>query len=170
MFRRTFHTTATAMGSSVTARTVFQTSCYHKIDFRISDTCTARDAINQFTAFNVGCLAVVNSENKIVGVCSERDYIKKVASLDLNAEEVKVKDICTPGSQIIFARSNDSLESCMNKMLVKDIRHLILMEGDQCIGMISVKDLTKQIMKDNNETIARLCDFGLGKGAFFGSE
>jgi signal-transduction protein with cAMP-binding, CBS, and nucleotidyltransferase domain len=58
----------------------------------------------------------------------------------------------------------------MNKMMVKDIRHLVLMEGDQCIGMISIKDLTKQVVKGNNETIARLSDFALGKGAFFGSE
>ena len=60
----------------------------------------------------------------------------------------------------------------MNKMLVKDIRHLLLVDSktDACIGMISIKDLIKAVMKDNQEVITRLSDFNLGKGAFFGSE
>jgi hypothetical protein len=60
----------------------------------------------------------------------------------------------------------------MNKMLVKDIRHLILLDDkkEKCVGMISIKDLIKEIMKDNQESITRLSDFSLGKGAYFGSE
>jgi len=60
----------------------------------------------------------------------------------------------------------------MNKMLFKDIRHLLIVDdtNNECIGMISIKDLIKEIMKNNHESITRLSDFNLGKGAFFGSE
>ena len=176
MIRRAFQPIVrpfvTFSGTPVTALTVFQNSCFQKVDFKINENSTAKEAVTRFTAFNFGCLAVTDNHNKVVGVCSERDYIKKVASLDLNPNEIKVKDICTYGPNIIVARENDTLQNCMNKMLFKDIRHLILMDNanENCIGMISIKDLTKLVMKNNQETITRLSDFGLGKGAFLGSE
>jgi predicted transcriptional regulator len=176
MFRRALQTSVrpfvTFSTNQATALTVFQNSCYQKVDFKINENSTAKEAVARFTAFNVGCLAVTDSHNKVVGVCSERDYIKKVAALDMNPNDVKVKEICTYGTNIIVAREGDSLQTCMNKMLFKDIRHLILMDekNENCVGMISIKDLTKVVMKNNQETITRLSDFGLGKGAFLGSE
>jgi CBS domain containing-hemolysin-like protein len=60
----------------------------------------------------------------------------------------------------------------MNKMLFKNIRHILITDDktNECVGLISIKDVVKEIMKDNRETITRLSDFNLGKGAFFGSE
>jgi|UniRef100_A0A6C0JM13 signal-transduction protein with cAMP-binding, CBS, and nucleotidyltransferase domain len=156
----------------VSALNVFQNSCYHKIDFKINEDKSAKEAVTRFTAFNVGCLAVTDSTDKVVGVCSERDFITKVASLGKDYEVMKVKDICTYGPKIIIAKKEDSLETCMSKMMFKDIRHLLVIDekNEEFIGMISIKDLIKEIMKEKNETITRLSDFSLGKGAFFGSE
>jgi CBS domain containing-hemolysin-like protein len=57
-------------------------------------------------------------------------------------------------------------------MLFKDIRHLLVIDDkdEEFVGMISVKDLIKEIMKKNNDIITRLSDFKVGKGAYFGSE
>ena len=156
----------------VSALNVFQNSCYHKIDFKINENSNVREAVTRFTAFNIGCLAVTNNTDKVVGVCSERDYITKVASLGKESDVIKVKDICTYGPKIIVAKKNDSLETCMNKMLFKDIRHLLIMDdkNEDLVGMISVKDLIKEIMKKNDDIITRLGDFKIGKGAYFGSE
>jgi hypothetical protein len=151
---------------------VFQNSCYHKIDFKINENSSAKEAVSRFTAFNIGCLAVTDNTDKVVGVCSERDVITKIASIEHDMKSIKVKDICTYGPKIIVAKKDDSLETCMNKMLFKDIRHLLIMDekNEECVGMISVKDLIKEIMKKNNDIVTRLSDFKLGKGAFFGSE
>jgi CBS domain-containing protein len=151
---------------------VFENSCYHKIDFKISEESSVKEAVTRFTAFNIGCLAVTDSKNKVVGVCSERDFITKVAALGKNQDTVKVKEICTYGPKIIVAKKDDSLEKCMNKMLFKDIRHLLIMDekNEEFIGMMSIRDLVKELMKKDKETITRLSDFNLGKGAFFGSE
>jgi CBS domain-containing protein len=152
------------------AASVFEKSCYHKVDFKINEESSVREAINRFTAFKVGCLAVTNKENKVVGVCSERDFISKV-SFDKIINDVKVKDICTY-EPIIIAKKDDSLETCMNKMMFKDIRHLLVIDdkNDEFIGMISIKDLIKEIIKKNDDIITRLSDFKMGKGAYFGSE
>ena len=86
-------------------------------------------------------------------------------------KEIKVKEICTY-TPIIIAKKDDSLETCMNKMMFKDIRHLLVVDdkNDEFIGMISIKDLIKEIMKKNHDVVTRLSDFKIGKGAYFGSE
>jgi predicted transcriptional regulator len=156
----------------ISAIQLFEKSCYNKVDFKINQNKSVSDAVTQFSAFNIGCLAVTNDANSVVGVISERDYINQVAALGRDANTTKVKDICTMGPKIIVAHPGDSLDTCMKKMMFRDIRHLIIMDEskNKCLGMISIRDLIKEIIKDKNETITRLSDFKLGKGAFFGSE
>jgi len=172
MLSRTFSRHLSSLPRITSAINVFENSCYRKVDFRINEEATAKEAVLRFTVFNVGCLAVTDKNNKVVGVCSERDYINKVAALDRNHHELKVKDICTYGPKIIVANKNDSLDDCMNKMMFKDIRHLMITDdkNDDFVGMISIRDLIKEILKDKTETITRLSDFKIGKGGFFGSE
>jgi len=161
-----------AFSSSVDAYTVFTSSCYHKIDFRIKETAPVKEAVQRFKLFNIGCLAVTDSKDKIVGVCSERDYINKVAGSEKQVDAVTIKDICTYEPNLMIAKKDDSLEMCMNKMLFKDIRHLLIMDekSQEFVGLISIKDLIKEIMKNNDDTIMRLSDFKIGKGSYFGSE
>lgn len=168
MLRRSFSSVNHMIKTS--AASVFERSCYHKVDFKINEESSVREAINRFTAFKVGCLAVTNKDNKVVGVCSERDFISKV-SFDKNINDIKVKDICTY-EPIIIAKKDDSLETCMNKMMFKDIRHLLVIDekNEEFIGLISIKDLIKEIIKKNDDIITRLSDFKMGKGAYFGSE
>lgn len=163
MIRRLFST------KNVSALSVFQNSCYHKIDFKIAETDLASHAVQKFSAFNIGCLAVTNPEQKVVGVLSERDYINKVSVFGKDDKAVKIKDICTY-SPIILAKPTDSVEQCMKKMMIKDIRHLLVMDNSECVGLISIRDLIKEVMRDKNDTITRLSDFKTGRGGFFGSE
>jgi len=172
MLSRTFARKFSSIVTPISASDVFKKSCYHKIDFKINEESTVQEAVNRFTAFNIGCLAVTDGNDKVVGVCSERDFITKVASLRKNSEAVKVKEICTYGPNTIIARKSDSLSTCMNKMMFKDIRHLLVIDdkNDEFIGMISIKDLIKEITQKNNEIITRLTDFSIGKGGYFSSE
>lgn len=153
----------------ISAMAVYRNSCYSKIDFKINENCNVKEAINRYNAFNVGCLAVMSDSHNLVGVVAERDFISQVAAHDMNPIDVKVKDICT--RSLIVARATDSIHSCMNKMMVKNIRHLVIIDDNaNCIGMISIRDLIKEVNRDNQESIARLTDFNLGKGAYYGSE
>jgi predicted transcriptional regulator len=164
--RRLFST----INTNVSALSVFKNSCYHKIDFKLSEDHSARKAVQMFATFNIGCIAVTDTQNHVVGVLSERDYINKIAAQGKDDSIVKIKDIYTPN--IIVAKKNDTLEQCMNKMLIKDIRHLLVIDdaNNEFIGMISIKDLIQEIMRDKDDIITRLTDFKIGKGGFFGSE
>jgi predicted transcriptional regulator len=156
----------------VSALSVFKTSCYNKVDFKINENDMASNAVKRFSAFNIGCLAVIDKKNNLVGVLSKRDYINKVSALGKDDTVTKIKDICSYTPNIIIANKNDTIEQCMHKMLFKDIHHLLVMDEtkNDFIGMISMKDLIKEVMKDKDEIITRLTDFNLGKGGYFGSE
>jgi predicted transcriptional regulator len=157
--------------TKITAASLFKNSCYHKVDFKINEDNFASHAVKKFTTFNIGCLAVTNQHNHVVGVLSQRDYIHKVSALGKDEKLVKIKDICTYAPTMIVAKPNDTIEQCMNKMLIKDIRHLLVVdETNECMGMISIKDVVKEIMRDKNDIITRLSDFKSGKGAYYGSE
>jgi predicted transcriptional regulator len=82
-----------------------------------------------------------------------------------------VKEISTLGPNIITAKASESVESCMEKMITKGIRHLpIVDDSKKVVGMISIKDLVKTVIQSKEETIKVLSNFALGKGGFYGSE
>ena len=113
----------------------------------------------------------MNSTGNLTGIISERDYITKIALLGKNSAETKVKDIATMSAKVITAKTTDSVEACMEKMLSSDIRHLPLVnETGDLEGLISIKDLVKTTVMEKDETIKVLSDFALGKGGHFGSE
>lgn len=106
-----------------------------------------------------------------IGVISERDYIAKIALLGRTSKETKVKEIATSGANIITAKANEPVESCMEKMMSKGIRHLPVVDDNQAvIGMISIKDLVKTVLTEKEKAIKTLSDFALGKGGHYGSE
>jgi CBS domain-containing protein len=158
--------------TAISALNVFEKSCYHKVDFKINQNASAQEGVIRFSAFNIGCLAVTNDENKVVGVFSEGDFINKVASVRKDSENVKIKDVCTMSPNIIIAKKSDTLDECMRKMMIKNLRHLLVVDDDNenFIGMISIRDLIKEVNRKNHDIITKLSDFNIGKGAYFGSE
>lgn len=154
------------------ALSIFNKSCYHKIDFKINQESNAKDMVERFSNFNIGCLSVTNNKDKIIGLVTERDYIHKVAFLNKKDSEVKIKEIYTFGHDIIITKKDDTLETCMQKIMLHDYRHLLVFDDkkNEIIGLISVKDLMKENNNNKNEIITRLSDFNMGKGGFFGSE
>lgn len=151
---------------------IYKKSCYNKVDFIIHEDRPVQEAIVRFSVLNISSLAVIDDNKKLSGVMSKRDYINKVAIYNKTHENIKVKDIFTYGNNVILAKKTDTLEMCMHKMLFKNIHHLLIVDDQDknFIGMISMKDIIHEFMKDKEETITRLTDFNLGKGAFFGSE
>lgn len=105
------------------------------------------------------------------GVISERDYIGKIALLGRTSKDTKVKEIATHGPNVITAKADETVESCMEKMMANTIRHLPIVDSDgKVTGMISIKDLVKTVITEKEEAIKVLSDFALGKGGHFGSE
>lgn len=104
-------------------------------------------------------------EGKFSGIISERDYIKKIALLGRKSKETKIKDIYVHSRNVMSVSVDDSVEKAMEIMMTKSIRHLPIMDGDKLVGIVSIKDLIKEVVTDREKTIRSLSDLALGKGA-----
>ena len=126
------------------------------------------EAVQRFSAYNIGCLVTVDTNGDLSGVISERDYVNKIALLGRKSMETPIKEIATAHANLITAHVSDSVDVCMNKMLTRDIRHLpLLNDENKCVGMLSIKDLIKEVVAERNRTIQDLSNFALGKGGHF---
>lgn len=156
---------------STNANQIFKNSCYSTINYKINGNLSVQHAVEKFSEYDIGCLVVVNDIGSFIGIFSEGDFIKRVAAIGgKNSISIKIKEVCTPSSNVLIAKPNDTLEDCMGKMRFKNIRHLPLVTDKEIKGLISIKDLYEATIKQNKEMIYRLSDFKLGKGAYFGSE
>ena len=90
--------------------------------------------------------------------------MKKVALLGKVSKETKVKDIATRKANVITASADESIESSMEKMMTKSIRHLPIVDGENLVGIVSIKDLIKEVKADREKTIKDLSEMALGKG------
>lgn len=170
MFRIILRPSASSFIRFSTASDIFKKSCYSKIDYKINHNKCVQQAVIRFAEFDIGCLAIVDDDEKLVGLFSEGDFIKKVAASGKESAAIQLKEICTQAPNILIAKSDDTLEDCMGKMIIKNIRHLPIVEGVELKGLLSIKDLFRETINKNKEMINRLSDFKIGKGAFFGSE
>lgn len=167
--KRTF--AAESVEQDLMATDAWKNSCYMEIDYTISEDATVYEAVQRFSAFDIGCVVTVDAEGDITGVISERDYVCKIALLGKDSKDTLIKEISTKAANLVTASPKDSVDACMAKMLGKDIRHLPLLNDDgKVVGMLSIKDLVKSVMKEKEKTIKILSDFALGKGGHFGSE
>jgi len=141
-------------------------SGYKNIDFCIDEDATVLEAVKKFVFHNIGCLVTRNGNGDLTGIISERDYISKVDLLGRSPDETQVKEIFTPSSKLVTVNGDESVQKCMEKMLVADIRHLPLVDHGELKGMISIKDLVKTCIKEQDQTIKVLSDFALGKSAY----
>lgn len=115
--------------------------------------------------WNMNTLSTTLLLGNMTGIVSERDYICKIALLGRTSKDTPVKEIATGGGKIITAKTGETVENCMEKMMTKGIRHLPIVDNnDSVIGMVSIKDLVATVVKEKEHTIKVLSDFALGKG------
>ena len=111
------------------------------------------DAIKELAKRDVGALVVVE-DGRPVGVFTERDYARNVFLKGKSSPKTPVRDIMT--GRVICAGPDETVEECMAIMTEKRIRHLPVMDGGKVVGMISIGDLVKSIIADQQFTISQL--------------
>ena len=110
-------------------------------------------ALEVLAAYNIGALPVV-SDGQVVGIFSERDYARKVALKGLTSALTEIGDIMT--SKVYCADIQDSVLDCMGLMTDKHIRHLPVLEKGELVGVLSIGDLVKAIIEDQQFQIQQL--------------
>lgn len=111
------------------------------------------EAIELMANKGVGALVVMEGDS-LVGVLSERDYARKVVLQGRSSKGTKIKEIMT--SRVVYARPEQTVEECMALMTDKRIRHLPVMDGDELLGVISIGDLVKSIIEEQQHVIEQL--------------
>ena len=114
---------------------------------------TVYESIEIMASKSVGALMVVDDE-KPVGIISERDYARKVILEGRSSKDTLVSEIMT--SRIIHTSPDRSIEECMSLMTTNKIRHLPVMEDEKLVGFVSIGDLVKATISEQQSTIEQL--------------
>lgn len=119
----------------------------------ISPQTTVYEALQMMAEKNVGALLVVQN-GKVVGMFSERDYARKVILQGRTSKTTRVGELMT--REVLYIGPDDTIENCMALMTAKRNRHLPVLENDRLIGIISIGDVVKEIIRDREFTIHQL--------------
>ena len=111
------------------------------------------EAIKLMADRNVGALLVLES-GKLVGVISERDCTRRLILKERAAKDTQVREVMTSG--VIYVRPDQTVEDCMALMTAKRVRHLPVLADDQLIGIVSIGDLVKDIISEQEFMIQQL--------------
>lgn len=119
----------------------------------ITPAASVLDAIKLMAEKGVGALIVMDGD-ALAGIVTERDYARKVILKGRSSQETPVSEIMTP--DVISTSPEKTVNTCMNMMTDKRIRHLPVVEAGKVTGMVSIGDLVKAIIADQKEEIEQL--------------
>jgi len=128
--------------------------------FSIAPEATVYEAIQVMADKGIGALVVLDA-GALAGVISERDYARKVVLKGKTSKETRVSDIMT--SDVYTVTAMATIDECMTLMTAKRIRHLPVLEGQTVAGIVSIGDLVKFIITEQEETIHQLENYIAGK-------
>lgn len=111
------------------------------------------DAIKLMAEKEIGALVVIE-DGRLVGILSERDYTRKVILRGRTSQQTRIEEIMT--TDVVTISAGETVKECMALMTDNHIRHLPVMEEGRLVGMLSIGDLVKAIIADQQYTIEQL--------------
>jgi CBS domain-containing protein len=122
---------------------------------------TVYEALQKMAQEGIGALAVLDS-GELAGILSERDYARKVILSGRDSRETPVRDIMT--ENVICVGSDLRVDATLSIMTEKCVRHLVVRDDGKLNGMISIGDVVKAIIDDQQFTIEQLEHYITGRG------
>jgi len=119
------------------------------------------EALDLMAKKGIGALVVVDKDEEVVGILSERDYARKIILMGRMSQDTPVKDIMT--KEVYGVHHETTAEECMALMTDKHFRHLPVCKDGKLVGIISIGDVVKAIMTEQKVTIENLENYIMGK-------
>ena len=129
--------------------------------FTIAPEATVLDALKLMAKHNIGAVLVL-ADDKIEGILSERDCVRKVELVDRDVKDTRVSDIMT--SDVVTVDCGQPLEECMALMIDKNIRHLPVYDDKELLGILSVRDVLKEVVEVQQMMLSQLERYITGGG------
>jgi CBS domain-containing protein len=126
----------------------------------ISPKATVMEALKLMAEKHIGALVVTN-DAEVVGIISERDYARKVILRGRSSINTHVKEIMT--DKVYYVNPKTTAEECLILTTQQSIRHLPVLENGKLIGLISIGDVVKSVIGEQETTIRELSDYITGK-------
>ena len=121
--------------------------------FSVAPFVSVYDAVQMMADKDIGALAVVGPD-RLLGMFSERDYARKIILLGRSSRETTVGEVMScPATSV---GPQDTVEDCLRMMTTYRFRHLVVVENDRPVGMVSIGDLMHWIMSAQEEIIGHL--------------
>ena len=122
---------------------------------------TVYEALQMMAEKEVGAVLIM-TDDQVDGILTERDCVRKVDLQGLTSRVTRVDEIMT--SEVVSVQVMEKLEDCMTAMIEKKIRHLPVYEGEELLGLISVRDVLKEVVEVQKSLISQLERFITGGG------
>lgn len=121
--------------------------------YTITPQATVLEAISLMADKGIGALIVAEGD-RMVGIVSERDYARKVVLMERSSYNTLVRDIMT--GTVLSVTAEETTERCMGIMTEKRMRHLPVLNGENIIGIVSIGDLVKEVISEQQQIIEHL--------------
>jgi CBS domain-containing protein len=117
---------------------------------------TVADAARYMTERNVGAVCVLEGD-RLVGILSERDMMKRVIAPNRDPAVIKVSEVMTPNPVIVEA--SESRDACAQIMKRAGVRHLPVIDGDKLLGLLSLRDILQVHLSEKEEEIRQMHNY-----------
>lgn len=124
--------------------------------FTVQKKATVSEAVRLMADHNVGIVIVLDGD-RLAGVFSERDIVRRVLPQGLDPASLPVGEVMT--ADVVTADAEMDYESAMREMDEGGIRHLLVMSGSKMLSMISIRDLTRAVLRDREEEVQYLREY-----------
>ena len=121
--------------------------------YTMKPTASAHEAVRLMADKNIGALVVVERD-QVVGIVSERDYARKLVLMARSATDTPLRDIMS--SPVMYVHLHQTSDECMALMTENRLRHLPVLDGGQLIGVVSIGDLVKATISEQQFIIEQL--------------
>ena len=125
--------------------------------YSVRDTASAMDAAEYMASRNIGAVCVLDEQGKLCGIFSERDLLNRVVVRKLDPSSVRIRDVMSEPRAVIDCK--DSPHDALERMELVGSRHLPVVDGDNFVGMLSMRDIMRVEISEQGAELQLLHEY-----------